>query len=240
MLKIQKQLKFTPYAWAKLMYLRNATDNEFGGFGITDDKDLLLVRDIAIIKQEVSSVSFELDPDAHHEYLLEMTEKGYTIDQCMRVWIHTHPGGPTPSNTDWSNVEEVYSDVDWFVMFINGDSANYCSMFVNVKGMRVEQKLLTCIDWEKDCPAIVLDDWESEYLEKVEEKQIIITCKDKKGQIEKTEEVDYTKFDSYDYWDDYYQEQYGMSYQEYLNSLSDAYVDLDNDIDEEEIYGREL
>ena len=39
-------LRFTPYAWAKLLYLRDRGDSEVGGFGITSRDDLLLVKDV--------------------------------------------------------------------------------------------------------------------------------------------------------------------------------------------------
>ena len=36
------RLSFTPYAWAKLVFLRNLGPTEIGGFGICDPADLLL------------------------------------------------------------------------------------------------------------------------------------------------------------------------------------------------------
>ena len=37
-----RTLRFSPYAWAKLLYLRDAGDTEIGGFAITSPDDLLL------------------------------------------------------------------------------------------------------------------------------------------------------------------------------------------------------
>ena len=40
-------LRFSPTAWAKLLYLRDLGDTEVGGFGISAADDLLYVEDIA-------------------------------------------------------------------------------------------------------------------------------------------------------------------------------------------------
>ena len=37
-------LRFTPYAWAKLVFLRDLGPAEVGGFGISADDDLLLIE----------------------------------------------------------------------------------------------------------------------------------------------------------------------------------------------------
>ena len=41
-------LRFTPTAWAKLLFLRDYGDTEVAGFGIAETDDLLLVTDIAL------------------------------------------------------------------------------------------------------------------------------------------------------------------------------------------------
>ena len=49
-------LRFSPTAWAKLLYFRDKSDNEVGGFGITKVDDLLFVTDFVTVKQEVTTV----------------------------------------------------------------------------------------------------------------------------------------------------------------------------------------
>ena len=44
-------LRFSPTAWAKLLFLRDAGETEIGGFGISAKDDLLLVEDIEIVAQ---------------------------------------------------------------------------------------------------------------------------------------------------------------------------------------------
>ena len=43
-------LRFTPTSWAKLVFLRDMTENEVGGFGITEADDLLFVTDFVLVK----------------------------------------------------------------------------------------------------------------------------------------------------------------------------------------------
>ena len=40
---VTPSLRFTPTAWAKLLFLRDYGDTEVGGFGIAASDDLLLV-----------------------------------------------------------------------------------------------------------------------------------------------------------------------------------------------------
>ena len=42
-------LRFSPTAWAKLLFMRDMTDNEVGGFGITQADDLLFVADFVLV-----------------------------------------------------------------------------------------------------------------------------------------------------------------------------------------------
>ena len=54
-------LRFTPTAWAKLLYFRDFGDTEVGGFGITAKDDLLLVEDFVTVQQKVSVASVSFD-----------------------------------------------------------------------------------------------------------------------------------------------------------------------------------
>ena len=57
-------LRFSPAAWAKLLYFRDKSDNEVGGFAITDPDDLLFVREFVTVKQEVTAISVKFDDEA--------------------------------------------------------------------------------------------------------------------------------------------------------------------------------
>ncbi len=43
-------LRFSPTAWAKLLFLRDYGDTEVGGFGISASHDLLLINDIQLVQ----------------------------------------------------------------------------------------------------------------------------------------------------------------------------------------------
>lgn len=112
-------LRFTPSAWAKLLCLRDATDAEVGGFGLSDPDDLLLVRDILLVKQEVSSVSVAFDDAAVADLFEDLVEEGCHPEQFARLWMHTHPGSsPLPSSTDEDTFKRVFGECHWAVMFI--------------------------------------------------------------------------------------------------------------------------
>jgi hypothetical protein len=57
-------LRFSPTAWAKLLYFRDKSDNEVGGFGVTQADDLLFVREFVTVKQEVTAISVKFDDEA--------------------------------------------------------------------------------------------------------------------------------------------------------------------------------
>ena len=54
-------LRFTPIAWAKLLFLRDYGNTEVGGFGIAAEDDLLLVEDVQLVQQVCSWVSVTFD-----------------------------------------------------------------------------------------------------------------------------------------------------------------------------------
>ena len=65
-------LRFSPTAWAKLLHFRDKSDNEVGGFGITEPDDLLYVRDFLTVKQQVSAVSVSFDDEAVADFFEEV------------------------------------------------------------------------------------------------------------------------------------------------------------------------
>ncbi|MCA9147607.1 MAG: hypothetical protein KDB05_32775, partial [Planctomycetales bacterium] len=85
-------IRFTPYSWAKLQYLRDAGDTEIGGFGITSADDLLLVQDICLVRQRCTAMTVEFDDDSIADLFDEQVDAGRKPEQFGRIWIHTHPG----------------------------------------------------------------------------------------------------------------------------------------------------
>jgi len=85
-------LRFNPTAWAKLLYFRDKTDNEIGGFGITEADDLLYVTDFVTVKQQVTAVSVKFDDNSVADFFDSQVDLGRKPEQFARHWLHTHPG----------------------------------------------------------------------------------------------------------------------------------------------------
>ncbi len=68
-------LRFTPTAWAKLLYFRDCQDTEVGGFGVTSADDLLLVEEFVTVKQDVSAASVCFDDAAVADFFDAQAER---------------------------------------------------------------------------------------------------------------------------------------------------------------------
>ena len=112
-------LRITPYAWAKLIFLRDAGPTEIGGFGISAAGEPLLVEDVRLVRQECDWASVAFDDAAVAEYFDEQVDLGRAPAEFARVWVHTHPGdSPSPSETDEETFARVFGGCDWAVMLI--------------------------------------------------------------------------------------------------------------------------
>jgi proteasome lid subunit RPN8/RPN11 len=113
------KLRFSPTAWAKLLFLRDCGTTEVGGFGVTNAKDLLYVEDFVLIRQACSPVTVAFDDDSVAEFFDYQIDAGRRPDQCGRIWIHTHPGtSAEPSRVDEETFARVFGPSDWAVMAI--------------------------------------------------------------------------------------------------------------------------
>ena len=111
------RLRFSPPAWAKLLFLRDCGPTEVGGFGLAPLGDLLYVEDIRMVRQLCSVVSVGFDDMAVAEFFDEMVDAGHRPEQFARIWIHTHPGeSAEPSSMDEETFERVFDACDWAVM----------------------------------------------------------------------------------------------------------------------------
>ena len=114
-------LRFSPAAWAKLLYFRDRGQTEIGGFGIAPAEDLLYVEELVTVDQEVSVATVSFDDEAVANFFEDQVALGRKPEQFARIWCHTHPGeSPTPSLTDVETFERVFGGCDWAVMFIVG------------------------------------------------------------------------------------------------------------------------
>ena len=128
------QLRFSPYAWAKLRYLRDIGNTEVSVFGIASVEGPLCIEDLELAKQTCSVASIRFDDDSVADFFDRQVDLGRKPEQFARIWIHTHPGSsPNPSFVDEDTFARVYGRCDWAVMCIlaQGDQT-YARLRFNV------------------------------------------------------------------------------------------------------------
>ena len=158
-------LRFSPTAWAKLLFLRDLGDTEVGGFGITRTDDLLYVEDVALVKQTCSAVTVAFDDDAVAEFFDRQIDAGRRPEQFGRIWIHTHPGDcANPSSVDEETFARVFARSDWAVMAIVAcGGQTYARLRFHV-GPGGSLLLPMAVDYRRPFSASQHDEWTDEYL----------------------------------------------------------------------------
>ena len=194
-------LRFSPTAWAKLLFMRDMTDNEVGGFGVTQADDLLFVTDFVLVKQKVTCVSVSFDDEAVADYFENQVEAGRQPEQFARIWLHTHPGNsPQPSCTDENTFARVFGSCDWAIMFIAAqDGKTFARLRFNA-GPGGEVNIPVSVDYSYEFDAADFDLWQQQYMTNVVEDTIFsLNGKSKISQNTQLEEADVfgsTDFDS--------------------------------------------
>ena len=157
-------LRFCPTAWAKLLYFRDRTDNEVGGFGITKTDDLLYVTDFVTVKQDVTSVSVKFDDESVATFFDDQVDLDRKPEQFARIWLHTHPGSfAEPSATDESTFKKVFGNCQWAVMFIIAeDNKTYAQLDFNV-GPGAKIKIPVEVDYTYQFGPTEQEKWDAEY-----------------------------------------------------------------------------
>jgi proteasome lid subunit RPN8/RPN11 len=152
------------------LFLRDIGDTEVGAFGICPSHPLL-VEDVGLVKQNCtwSTVSFEDESVA--DFFEDQVEAGLQPEQFARIWIHTHPGeSAEPSFTDEETFARVFGNTDWAVMFILAcGGETYARM--RADSDPVEIQLETEVDFGAPFESSQFDDWKSDYLDNVVERQ---------------------------------------------------------------------
>src|SRR5665213_1188585 len=112
-------LRFTPPAWAKLLYLRDRGPPEIGAFAITVPGDPLFVQDIRLMRQVCCPVTVQFDDAAVADFFDEQVDQGRRPEEFSRIWLHTHPcDSAQPSLTDEETFARCFGCTDWALMFI--------------------------------------------------------------------------------------------------------------------------
>ena len=175
---IRNQLRWSPYAWAKLKWFCARGGTEVGGFGVTAVDDLLYVEDFRTVKQTASVAKFDFDDEALNDYMSSMADAGIPPNRCMRVWVHTHPGGlDRPSATD----EEVFTRVGTGahnIMFIlTEDGKTYGELRLRTANMDASRKLSTAVEFRGAFAGVTPGDianWEQEYCDTIMEECVTV------------------------------------------------------------------
>jgi len=161
---MDRALRFSPTAWAKLLYFRDKSQNEVGGFGITAPDDLLFVTEFITVKQEVSCVSVKFDDDAVSQFFDEQVDLGRKPEQFARVWLHTHPGdSPEPSPTDDETFKRVFGGCQWALMFVLAqDGSTYARLSFNI-GPGSQILIPTEVDFSRDFGPSDHSAWDAQF-----------------------------------------------------------------------------
>ena len=78
-------LRLTPYAWRKLLFLRDFGHTEVGGFGICAPEDFLLIQDISLVRQRCSPVTVKFDDQAVADHFDDYVDLGYAVERFARI-----------------------------------------------------------------------------------------------------------------------------------------------------------
>lgn len=161
-------LRFSPPAWAKLLYLRDRGETEIGGFGLSAADDPLLVVDILVVKQRCTAITVAFDDASVADLFDDLVDEAVALERCGRIWIHTHPGGcPLPSSTDEATFRRVFGRTDWSVMAIVARSdASYARLSFHT-GPGGALKIPVCVDYGRPFDGTDWEAWECEYEENV-------------------------------------------------------------------------
>ena len=185
-------LRFSPTAWAKLLFMRDVTDNEVGGFGITEADDLLFVTDFTLVKQKVTAVSVSFEDESVANFFEDQVEAGRKPEQFARVWLHSHPGSsPEPSMTDEQTFARVFGSCDWSVMCIVAqDGGTFARLQFNA-GPGGEVKIPVCVDYCYEFDAADFEVWEQQYKANViEDHTFSLTGRSKKDTKKQEDELE--------------------------------------------------
>jgi len=160
----QPVLRFSPAAWAKLMYFRDQGDCEIGGFGVCAGDDLLLVTDFVSVSQTVSVASVEFDDEGVADFFDDQIDLGRRPEQFCRIWAHTHPGDcPQPSGTDEECFDRAFGRCDWAVMFIVARSGKTFARLQHNTGPGGRINLPVEVDYSTEFDGSDHEAWQNEY-----------------------------------------------------------------------------
>jgi len=187
-------IRFTPFAWSKLLFLRDCGGTEVSGFGIHATNDLLLIEDVRLVKQQCTSASVQFSDTAAQELLDAAAPDRVRDVRSGCIWIHTHPGDcALPSDTDEETFARCLQAVHWAVMFIiaaNGDT--YARLQFNV-GPGCSRRLPVDVDYSAEFRQTDFAAWQSEYNAQVEVIDPLQASIDRHGRFRRSHNPDFRR-----------------------------------------------
>ena len=154
----------SPYAWAKLLLLRDIGDTEVGGFGISAAPDLLAIEDIRLVQQVCTAVTVKFSDQSVADYFDQCVDQGLHPEQFGRIWIHTHPGNSArPSSTDEETFARCFGSSDWSVMLIVAAGGQTYARLHFRAGPGGDLELPVEIDFDLPFLASAQQSWQEEY-----------------------------------------------------------------------------
>ena len=160
-------LRFSPTAWAKLLFLRDAGDTEIGGFGISAADDLLFVEDVQLVTQTCTWVHVEFDDEAVANFFDDQVDAGRRPEEFGRLWMHTHPGNsPEPSGTDEATFARVFGSPTGPSCSSSRGWPDVCPTALQ-RGPGADVKIPVEVDYSRPFAASEREAWQDEYLANV-------------------------------------------------------------------------
>jgi len=154
-------LKFSPTAWAKLMYWRDIGPTEVAGFCRTDVQDPYSVIDAVLLPQVASRQWVSLDGAGVADYFDQQVDLGRQPRDFARIWFHTHPGPcARPSQTDRVTFEQALGHPAEVVMLI---LARCGRTFAQVRSHGELWPLRVTVDFRRDFRGSNFPEWEQAY-----------------------------------------------------------------------------
>ena len=177
-------LRFSPTAWAKLLYFRDKSENEVGGFGITAQNDLLFVQDFVTVQQKVTFVSVRFEDEAVANFFEDQVDLGRQPQQFARIWVHCHPGDcPRPSSIDEETFVRVFGGCDFSIMCIVAQgNQSYARISFNV-GPGGQILIPVQVDYNESFEGSDHKCWDQEFKENVHEEFFLQRTKDSEESI---------------------------------------------------------
>ncbi len=159
------RLRFSPTAWAKLLFLRDRGPTEVGGVRDQSPRATCSMSPTSgLVRQTCTSVSVVFEDAAVAEFFDEQIDAGRRPEQFGRIWIHTHPGeSAQPSHVDEETFRRVFGPCDWAVMFILARGGEtYCRLRFRA-GPGGAFELPVQVDFQSSFAGSNYEDWSREF-----------------------------------------------------------------------------